>query len=61
MKKSKIQKVDGEIHISLPEGVTAQDLADWLNDVADKKHLQFEELPERWTSLEYGEEWEDKL
>lgn len=59
MKNVKIQKVDGETRVMLPEGVSAKDFEDWLNDVPHKKQLQFEELPERWTSAEW-DDLEDK-
>lgn len=58
----KCQRIDGKLVIKLPEGVTAKDFEDWLNDKHLKSwcegkptvDLQFEMLPETWTSA--GEE-----
>lgn len=51
----KIQRIDGKLHIILPEGVKSRDLVNWLNDIPDKPQLEFEELPEKWTSAEWND------
>lgn len=52
MKIIKVQKIDGEFRITLPEGVSLKDFEDWLNKRPNHKNLCFEQLPERWTSAE---------
>ena len=54
------QKIDGNLVFKLPEDVSIQDFENWLNEAhqgkSHKKNLQFEELPEKWTSFETGYE-----
>jgi len=57
MKKVIIQRVDGVTRVKLPEGVTAHDFIDWLNDDPHKKDLEFDEEFERWETADIPEEW----
>lgn len=47
-----IQTVDGKDIVRLPKTVSARDFADWMNNLPNKKHLQFDRLPEKWTSAD---------
>ena len=57
MDEVKVQRVDGKLKVRLPEGVTAQDFADWLNCEPNRKALKIAVLPERWDSAGIPEEW----
>jgi len=47
-----VQRIDGQLRIKLPEGVTSQDLVDYLNNKPYAKNLDLESVPEKWTTAE---------
>lgn len=52
MDKIKVQNIDGVTNVSLPKGISIKDFEDWLNNVPNNKILMFQDLPEKWSSLE---------
>lgn len=43
-----LQRIDGVLRVKVPEGVTAQDFTDWLNDEPHKMDLELVEKSDKW-------------